>query len=258
MLIQKKLTIPVNGVSFDMIYVEGGTFMMGALPNDNDASDNEKPSHQVTLNSYYIGETEVTQDLWQTVMGNVPSYFRGNKQPVEQVSWNDCQEFIRKLNSLTGKNFRLPTEAEWEFAARGGNKSCGYKYSGSNNIGNVAWYNDNSNWKCNKSFISLYKIMPKHNCDKQASHPVKQKHSNELGIYDMSGNVWEWCQDRYGYYSSSSQDNPTGPSEGLGRIIRGGSWISNAKFCRSSFRLYLSPNSSGYYLGFRLALSLSE
>ena len=225
----------VNGVSFRMIAVGGGTFKMGATSEQgSDADNDEKPVHNVTLSDYYIGETEVTQELWEVVMGSNPSNFKGNKKPVEQVSWNDCQEFIKKLNQLTGKNFRLPTEAEWEYAARGGNKSKGYKYSGSNTIGNVAWYYDNSSSR---------------------THDVKTKQANELGIYDMSGNVWEWCQDGYGSYSSSSQTNPTGPSSGSYRVSRGGSWGSHAKNCRVSLRYYGIPGSSGISLGLRLSLS---
>lgn len=184
-------TFQVGGVSFDMVWVEGGTFRMGATSEQgSDAWGGEKPVHSVTLSGYYIGKTEVTQALWKAVMGSNPSEFKGDNLPVEQVSWDDCQEFIRKLNSLTGQHFRLPTEAEWEFACRGGNNSCGYKYSGSNDIDNVAWYFDNSGHK---------------------THPVGTKAQNELGIYDMSGNVWEWCSDWYGNYSSGAQTNPKGP-----------------------------------------------
>ena len=166
-------------------------------------------------------------------MGNNPSYHSGYpKRPVEQVSWNDCQEFIKKLNQLTGMNFRLPTEAEWEYAARGGNKSKGYKYSGGNTIGNVAWYTDNSS----------------------STHDVNTKAANELGIYDMSGNVYEWCQDWYGNYSSSSQTNPTGPSSGSNRVSRGGSWNYSARSCRVSYRNYCSPDVGYDNLGLRLVL----
>ena len=228
-------TFTVNGVSFTMIAVEGGTFQMGATSEQgSDAYDSEKPVHSVTLSDYYIGETEVTQELWTAVMGNNPSWYSGNPQrPVEQVSWNACQEFIKKLNQLTGKNFRLPTEAEWEYAARGGKKSKGYKYSGSNTIDDVAWYKNNSGSK---------------------THDVKTKQANELGIYDMSGNVWEWCQDWYGSYSSSSQANPTGPSSGSSRVLRGGSWGGNARDCRVSNRGSNFPDSRNNYNGFRLVL----
>ena len=228
-------TFTVNGVSFTMIAVKGGTFQMGATSEQgSDAYDNEKPVHSVTLSDYYIGETEVTQELWTAVMGNNPSWYSGNPQrPVEQVSWNACQEFIKKLNQLTGKNFRLPTEAEWEYAARGGKKSKGYKYSGSNTIDDVAWYKNNSGSK---------------------THDVKTKQANELGIYDMSGNVWEWCQDWYGSYSSSSRANPTGPSSGSSRVLRGGSWGGNARYCRVSNRGSNFPDSRNNYNGFRLVL----
>ena len=228
-------TFTINDITFEMIPVEGDTFTMGATPEQgDDAGDNEKPAaHQVTLSSYSIGKTEVTQALWKAVMGNNPSRFKGDNLPVECVSWDDCQEFIQKLNQLTGQNFRLPTEAEWEFAARGGNKSKGYKYAGSNNIDDVAWYYDNSNDK---------------------THPVGTKRPNELGIYDMSGNVYEWCQDWYGYYLLSSQTNPKGPNTGSGRVLRGGSWGDNAGGCRVSLRLCSAPCISYNYLGFRLCL----
>ena len=227
-------TITVNGVSFNMVRVEGGTFTMGATSEKvSDARSDEKPVHQVTLSTYSIGETEVTQALWRAVMGNNPSNRKGDNLPVEEVSWDDCQTFIQKLNQLTGRRFRLPTEAEWEYAARGGSKSRGYKYSGSNNIGDVAWYDVNSSRK---------------------THPVKTKLANELGLYDMSGNVWEWCQDRYGSYSSGSQTNPTGPSSGSFRVYRGGGWFSNARFCRVSVRDYYSPGVTTFNLGLRLAL----
>ena len=224
-------TFTVNGVSFNMVHVEGGTFQMGS--NDSDASSNEQPVHQVTLSTYSIGETEVTQALWEAVMGSNPSKWKGGSLPVEQVSWNDCQTFIQKLNQLTGKQFRLPTEAEWEYAARGGSKSRGYKYSGSNTIDDVAWYWDNSGKK---------------------THPVKAKQANELGLYDMTGNVLEWCQDWYGKYSSSPQTNPKGPSSASGRVYRGGGWYYGARFCRVSERGGLTPGNRYGSLGLRLAL----
>ena len=224
----------IGNVRFEMVRVEGGTFTMGATAEQgSDAYSDEKPTHQVTLSSYSIGKTEVTQALWQAVMGSNPSYFKGSNLPVECVSWEDCKTFIRKLNALTGKNFRLPTEAEWEFAARGGNNSRGYKYSGSNTLSNVAWYTDNSS---------------------STTHPVATKASNELGIYDMSGNVWEWCSDWYSSYSSSSQYNPTGPNSGSDRVDRGGSWGNRAGHCRVSFRINDYPTYRDDYLGLRLAL----
>jgi formylglycine-generating enzyme required for sulfatase activity len=224
-------TYTANGVSFTMIGVEGGTFQMGSTDGNSD----EKPVHQVQLSSFSIGQTEVTQELWEAVMGTNPSSWKGMKLPVEQVSWNDCQTFITKLNQLTGQKFRLPTEAEWEFAARGGTKSKGYKYSGSNTIGDVAWYWDNSS---------------------SMTHEVATKQANELGIYDMSGNVWEWCQDWYSnsYYSSSVINNPTGPTSGSNRVSRGGCWLDPATICRVAYRYWNSPTNTYYYLGFRLAL----
>ena len=226
------MTFEANGVSFTMIPVEGGTFTMGGTSEMEDPYDNEKPTHQVTLSSYYIGETEVTQALWKAVMGFNPSYFEGDDHPVECVCWDVCQTFISKLNALTGKRFRLPTEAEWEFAARGGNQSRHTPYSGSSRIDDVAWYEDNSSNK---------------------THPVKTKQPNELGIYDMSGNVEEWCQDWYGDYSSDAQTNPTGASSGDYRVLRGGSWFLGG--CRSSSRSYCAPESSDSYFGLRLVLS---
>lgn len=239
----EKTTFTVNGVSFNMIAVKGGTFTMGATSEQgSDAYDDEKPTHQVTLSDYCIGETEVTQELWQAVMGSNPSYFTGNLQrPVEYVTWNDCQEFIKKLNQLTGKTFRLPTEAEWEYAARGGSQSQGYKYAGSNTIGDVAWYRVNS-----------YNKGSSH--PDYGTHPVGQKQANELGLYDMSGNVWEWCQDWYDSYSSSPQTNPTGPSSGSNRVRRGGGWLNNAGGCRVSNRSSSTPTRSYDSLGLRLAL----
>ena len=217
----------------NIVFVEGGTFMMGATAEqDSDAESDEKPAHRVTLSSFSISRYEVTQEEWQAVMGNNPSNFNGSKRPVENVSWNDCQEFIRKLNTMTGKQFRLPTEAEWEFASRGGIKSQGYKYSGSNNLNSVAWYDDNSGI---------------------TTHDVGLKSPNELGIYDMSGNVWEWCSDWYGNYSSSSQTNPTGSYSGSNRVLRGGSWGLNAWCCRVSIRSGGAPDFRHLILGFRLA-----
>lgn len=230
------ISIPVkDGISIEMVKVEAGTFMMGATSEMKDPYDWEKPVHQVTLtNDYYMGKYEVTQALWQAVMGNNPSHFKGENLPVETVNWNECQEFISKLNSMTGRKFRLPTEAEWEYAARGGKKSRGYQYSGSNSISDVAWYDGNSGSK---------------------THPVGTKQANELGIYDMSGNVYEWCSDRYGFYSSSSQTNPTGAYFMSRRVGRGGCWDCNAWYCRSSFRNGSTPDSRDSGLGLRLVLS---
>ena len=218
-----------------MVYVKGGTFTMGATAEQgSEAESDEKPTHSVTLSDYYIGKYEVTQAQWRAVMGSNPSHFTGDNNPVDFATWDEIQEFITKLNEKTGKKFRLPTEAEWEYAARGGNKSKGYKYSGSNNIDDVAWYDNNSS---------------------SETYPVGQKTPNELGIYDMTGNVCEWCQDWKGDYSSSSQTNPTGPSSGSRRVLRGGSWYYDAGSCRVSSRDGCLPDGSNYYVGFRLACS---
>ena len=240
-------TITVNGVSFNMVRVEGGTFLMGN--NDTDAESDEKPVHQVTLSDYYIGETEVTQELWQAVMGStIQQQFNkentgkliqgiGANHPIAYITWSECQEFVSKLNEKTGRKFRLPTEAEWEYAARGGNKSHGYKYSGSNNIDDVAWYTKTTNDK--------------------GTRDVKTKQPNELGLYDMSGNVSEWCQDLMGKYIKKSQTNPTGPANQDGKynhVIRGGSWYCNTNPCKVSIRRSRMLYSRYDDLGLRLAL----
>ena len=225
----------LNNLTANMVYVSGGTFTMGATSEQgSDAYNDEKPVHSVTLSSFYICKYEVTQALWNAVMGSNPSNWKGDDLPVETVSRDDCQTFIRKLNALTGKNFRLPTEAEWEFAARGGNNSRGYKYAGSNNIETVAWYQGNSGNK---------------------THVVGTKSPNELGLYDMSGNVWEWCQDRYGSYSGASQTNPTGASSGSNRVLRGGCCGRSAWYCRSSLRIIGTPDGRNDGFGLRLVLS---
>lgn len=235
----------VGNVSYRMKYVSGGTFTMGATSEMKNPHNDEKPTHKVKLSSYYIGETEVTQALWKAVMGSNPSRFKGDDLPVEQVSWNDCQTFISKLNSLTGKRFRLPTEAEWEFAARGGNQSRHTQYSGSNRIDDVAWYDD-----YNEIDFLVFGVLP--DCK---THPVKTKQPNELGIYDMSGNVSEWCQDWYGSYNSYAQTNPTGASSGSNRVFRGGSCYNSPWNCRSSRRSHDTPDHSDDGLGLRLVLS---
>jgi len=231
-IIEKTKTIEKpNTIEPEMIFVEGGTFMMGSDDGEND----EKPVHSVTVNSFYISKYEVTQKEWLEIMGNNPSYSKGDNLPVENVSWNDIQEFIKKLNQTTGKTYRLPTEAEWEYAAKGGNKSKGYKYAGSNNIEEVAWYSNNSDGE---------------------THPVGTKKPNELGIYDMTGNVWEWCQDWYDkeYYRNSPSNNPKGPSSGTRCVLRGGSWVSSYSYCRSAIRNYVNPDGVNNYFGARLVL----
>lgn len=239
----------VNGVSFTMVPVKAGTFTMGATAEQQDSWDNEKPPHQVTLtNDYYMGETVVTQALWEAVTGYSPTASGpswssakgiGSNYPAYHVSYEDVLSFLSKLNSLTGEMFRMPTEAEWEYAARGGNKSKGYQYSGSNTLGDVAWYKDNSN-----SMI----------------HVVKTKLPNELGLYDMSGNVWEWCSDWYSdTYSSSLQIDPVGASSGSYRVFRGGAWYIDSGSCRVAHRAGYVPSDRTYYAcGFRLALSSSQ
>ena len=243
--IDNNLTFTVNGVSFTMIAVEGGTFEMGS----EDGNIEEGPVHSVTLSSFYIGETEVTQELWKTVMGTNPSKFAPKKnvgsmqRPVEQVSKVDCQKFIGKLNQLTGQQFRLPTEAEWEYAARGGNMSRGYRFAGSNDINAVAWYFGNAVYGMKKSSPDY------------GTHVVKAKQPNELGIYDMSGNVWEWCQDWYEKYSTNAQTNPTGPLSGVCRIVRGGCWTNYATECHTSKRHVSEGTYITSIFGLRLALS---
>ena len=220
----------VAGVSFKMVAIPGGTFSMGS----NDGESNERPVHSVSLSAYYMGETEVTQALWQAVMGTNPSYHKNCDQcPVEQVSWNEAQEFISKLNQKTGRRYRLPTEAEWEYAAKGGQS---YTYSGSNAIKDVAWYDGNSD---------------------SETHPVKQKRANGYGLYDMSGNVYEWCTDWYAsdYYSKSHDKNPEGPSAGNNRVLRGGSWYFSSGSCRVANRNGINPSYSGISYGLRLAVS---
>jgi len=241
----KTETFTVDGVSFTMVEVKAGTFTMGANEGDTLAYDWEKPSHKVTLtNDYFIGETEVTQGLWEAVMGANPSYFntKGANFPVEQVSWLDIQDFLVKLNQKTGKTFRLPTEAEWEYAARGGSQSKGYLYSGSNDLNAVAWYYTNS--------YALGEGNPNY-----GTHAVKTKQANELGLYDMTGNVWEWCSDWYADYTAEAQTDPQGADSGSLRVNRGGSWDYNAQYCRVSNRNSSYPDDRFADLGFRLSRS---
>ena len=237
------LSVLVDDVRFEMVYVEPGTFIMGASDNDTVAADREHPAHEVTLAGYHIGTTEVTQQLWITIMGDNPSDFTDNLQrPVDYVSWEECQEFISKLNAKTGLNFRLPTEAEWEFAARGGNRSNGYTYSGSNDVTEVAWYCENS---YNQGMDS----------PDFGPHPVGVLKPNELGLFDMSGNVMEWCQDNYALYGPEAQTNPTGPTNGYYKVTRGGSWGGDASACRVTYRgSGTAPSGKNHYRGLRLVL----
>jgi formylglycine-generating enzyme required for sulfatase activity len=221
----------------EMVFVQGGTFTMGCTSEQgNDCFSYEKPAHQVTLSDFYIGKYEITQAQWKAIMGNNPSDYVCNNCPVENVSWSDVQVFIRNVNYMTNKNYRLPTEAEWEYAALGGNQSKGYKYSGSNNVDEVAWYDDNS---------------------ASNPHPVGEKKGNELGVYDMSGNVYEWCQDWYASYNSAPQTNPMVVSSGTVRVTRGGSFYNerDVRRLRVSDRASRSPDKGGVTMGFRLACS---
>ena len=226
-----EISIPVmTGISIDMVKVEAGTFMMGAETGD------ETPRHMVKLTKdYYIGKYEVTQRLWQCIMDENPSKFKANNLPVESVSWNDCQRFIQRLNQLTGRHFRLPTEAEWEYAALGGNKSKGYIFSGGNNVDGIGWYSKN----CNGT-----------------TQPVGMKKPNELGIYDMSGNVYEYCVDQYDKYEADFQVNPIGGGILIARVLRGGAWNKDFDwYLRVKTRSKVSPDTRGIYSGLRLVLS---
>ncbi len=229
--------ITVNGVKFLMKCVQGGTFTMGKTVDQFGKSEvDEFPPHRVALSTYYIAETEVTQALWEAVMGRNPSNFKNPNQPVESVSWNDCQTFIAKLNSITGLNFRLPTEAEWEYAARGGSFSAQWHLSGEDKTDIVAWTAFNA----------------------KRPNPVKLKRPNEIGLYDMSGNVQEWCYDWYGQYSDEYQTNPTGPQNGDNKVVRGGHWIDGANAARVAFRYSLRPSHTNYNTGLRLALNVTQ
>jgi formylglycine-generating enzyme required for sulfatase activity len=223
-------TETLNGISFDMIFVESGTFLMG-----NSDNANNKPVHNVNISNFYIGKTTVTQKQWRAIMGSDPSYFKNcDNCPVENVSWNQIQKFLQRLNQLTNKNYRLPTEAEWEYAAKGGNKSKGYIYSGSNILSDVAWFDESCNSK---------------------THSVALKKPNEIGIYDMSGNVYEFCEDWSGEYPKLSQTNPKGPLTGFFKVLRGGSWFSLSQRCLSSYRASERPDCRYYLGGFRIVLA---
>lgn len=230
------ISIPVkDGINIEMIKVEAGTFMMGATKEVKEPYKIELPAHEVLLTEdYYIGKYEVTQALWNVVMDSKYLTNDGDLLPKNYVSWNDCQEFIEKLNKITGLKFRLPTEAEWEYAARGGKKSKRYLYSGSNNVLDVAWYDGNSSNK---------------------RHPVGTKQANELGIFDMGGNVSEWCQDLWGQYQNDSQINPLGSSAGTKHVLRGGNYFFDIRICYLSYRMFAESNYKDAFNGFRLALS---
>ncbi|MDR3012570.1 MAG: formylglycine-generating enzyme family protein [Chitinispirillales bacterium] len=238
------IMLPAGDTVFEMVFVQRGSFKMGCTErHESDCWSFEKPAHRVTItNGFYISKYPITQAQWTAVMGANPSWFNFSRtgadmdsHPVENVSWDDVQEFILRLNEMSGKFYRLPTEAEWEFAARGGVKSRGYVYAGSNDVDKVAWWPGNSD---------------------NTTHPVGAKAANELGIYDMSGNVWEWVSDWYGNYTEKAKTNPTGPPTGSDRVIRSGSWTGGgAGGCRVSSRLRGAPDFRTGGLGFRLALS---
>ena len=220
-------------MQFTMVEVVGGSFIMGNTEDGDDTEPNERPTRKVTLSNYWIGKTEVTQQLWQTVMGNNPSYFKGPDLPVDNVSWNDCQQFIKRLNERTGQRFRLPTEAEWEYAARGGTRTNHYLYSGGNDATDVGWVWANA---------------------KEKTHAVGKRRDNELGIYDMTGNVWEWCQDWYGYYPTTAQHNPKGARAGRYKVNRGGAWCFEKKAARNVARFANKPDGRYKSVGLRLAM----
>ena len=227
----KVIAIDKKSFEPEMVFVEGGTFLMGS----NSGNSNERPVHSVTLGSFNIGKYEVTQAQWKAVMGSNPSYFTDcDNCPVEQVSWNDVNQYIQKLNLQTGKNYRLPTEAEWEYAARSGRMNNKCKYSGSDNLDEVGWYVENSFGQ---------------------THSVGCKKSNDLGLFDMSGNVLEWCSDWFDEYKQVVVFNPVGPKNGFGRVIRGGRWEADDESCSISFRYGFNADESNYFFGFRLALS---
>lgn len=231
----KDQTINVKGLSIVMVAVQGGTFTMGATYEQiGDTYEDEEPAHKVTVDDFYMGKFEVTQALWVAVMGDNPSFFRLDNGPVECVSWNDCQLFIQKLNQLTGRKFRLPTEAEWEYAARGGNRSREYKYSGSFDVEKVGW--------CGLDWDS-------------GTRAVGTKAPNELGLYDMSGNIYEWCSDWFARYRPEDQVNPKGAPSGTNKVLRGGSWFVESRYARVSNRSGSEPDARFIHIGLRLAMS---
>lgn len=244
------ITVSVDGIEFNMIRVNGGSFLMGGTEEQGKHPESdEKPVHEVNLSSFYIGQTEVTQNLWTKVMKTTieeqakkeddNTYGIGDDYPMYFVSWEECQTFVKRLSEMTDMSFRLPTEAEWEYAAKGGDMSKRTIFSGGEDAKEIGWFNINSGLK---------------------THPVGQLTPNELGLYDMSGNVWEWCQDRYGakYYKTSHLKNPQGPQNGFSRVTRGGSWANEEWFCRTTVRDWDFPNHRDCFIGFRLVSSESN
>ncbi|MDX1908392.1 MAG: formylglycine-generating enzyme family protein [Bacteroidia bacterium] len=225
--------------NFQMIRIPGGTFQMGGA--DDQASGDEKPVHSVTVPDFYLGQYPVTQALWEAVMGENPARFKGETRPVENVSWNECRDFIQKLNARTGKTYRLPAEAEWEYAARGGSYSEGYIYAGSDKLKDVGWYNENSGGE---------------------THPVGQLSPNELGLYDLSGNIWEWCEDDWhDTYKGAPTDGGAwidSAQRGSRRVMCGGGWSLNALYCRVSYRYGDMSAYRNNHVGLRLACSASH
>ena len=252
--VDSRFSSVIDNLISNMVHVEGGTFSMGTTPEQEDNLwDDDETVHEVTLSSFSIGRYPVTQEEWVAVMCSNPSEFKGSKRLVECVNWDDCQEFINKLNEMTGMKFRLPTDAEWEYAARGGNNSKGCKYSGSDILDEVAWYYENS------GAMRLDEDEDEYNDGDELlyiceTHPVGQKSPNELGLYDMSGNVDEWCNDWYHEFDASSQTNPKGPKLGKNKIFRGGNWSNPSRLCRVSSRDADSPDDNLNFIGFRLAL----
>lgn len=235
-------TYEVNGVSFKMIKVEAGTFTMGMLDGDEEGVRFNETQHEVTLTKdFYLAQTECTQELWTAVMGSNPSRFVGEKNPVDKVEWNDAKDFIEKLNSLTGEQFRLPTEAEWEFAAKGGNKSQGYLYAGSDSLNDVGWNAKNAIFEYNNP--------------EYGTHPVGLKMANQLGFYDMSGNVWEWCEDMFSDYTDEAQTDPL-VTNGSMPVFKGGGWDFMPYYCRNSH--HSLPGNRIYEIGLRICLTIEK
>ena len=232
-----EITIEVQGVAIPMKLISRGTFTMGGSLEGIDYKDNELPAHSMEVESFYMSVYEVTQQLWTAVMGTNPSEFIGEQNPVENVSWYDCVEFTTKLSSLTGRLFRLPTEAEWEYAAKGGSNQENFEFAGSNHLWEVAWCVSNS---------------------EKRTHPVGHKECNGCGLYDMSGNVYEWCSSWYAPYVIESMYNPLGPDNGEDKVFRGGSWKYSDTYCRITYRPHTNPNGRYNNLGLRLVLEIPQ